>query len=261
MNCEQLRRLLDAYMDGELSDAQLREMEAHAAACEDCRREFEAAKLVRDALGSLPEEVDVPLEAQASWRRAVREEAGRDAWPDERTAAYVRAKRNSSHRWMRAVYAVAAALVLVLGATAMLGRMPARKAVEPLMVAASEDAASESGAAAASPTQAVVARDGDVEASTLLQDESYAARKAYGAEDFAAACATVEELTEEYGGKFTTDQTGGGWAVYRVELPREYLEDFLSAVSHVGEEQNSESADVAGDTAVVYIEINELKSE
>ena len=234
MNCEEMRAKLDAYMDGELAEAELRAMEDHAAACEDCRGEWATAQLVREALADLPDEVDVPLSAQAAWRSAVRAEA----------------KRQRNRRWLRWGYAAAAALVLALGAAAVLGGIPGRRAAEPITLAAA-------------PTQAVVAYDGDAAAAALLQDEAYAAWKKYAAEDFDAACASVEALAEEYGGEYSAekrqepDRPGEDWAVYRVELPREYLEDFLSAASHLGAEEDSETMDTAGDSALVYIQIDE----
>ena len=255
MNCEQLREQLDAYMDGELSADELRAMEAHAATCEDCKRELEAAKLVREALGALPEEVPVPLNVQARWRNAVRAEA----------------KKRRNRRWLRAGYAVAAALVLALGATAVLRSMPERTNVAPVnLAAAPREAAVELAEVAAEPTGAVVARDGSADVIALDSgDEACAARKSYLAEDAGAACEAVEALIEEYSGSFDAEkswegedaQLGGSNAIYRIELPREYLEDFLTSVSHVGEEQDSERMDTAGDTAIVYIEIYGKDSE
>ena len=239
MNCEELRAKLDAYIDGELSQDEVRAFEDHAAACADCGRELEVAKLVRDALGEMDKEIAVPLNVQAGWRNAVRAEA----------------KRRTNCRWLRAAYAVAAALVLVIGATAMLKNMPQQDRVEPRMIEAA-------------PTDAVVARDGDMQAVALTaEEEAYAAWKKYLAEDFGAACASVEALIQEYSGGYTQHmyvedgRPGTDYAVYRIELPREYLEDFLSAVSHVGAEQDSETMDTQGDTALVYIQINEAYSE
>lgn len=258
MNCEELRARLDAYMDGELSDAELRDMEAHAATCADCERELASARLLRELMAEMPEEVAVPLEAQAAWRRAVREEAKRNAAP-------ARTERKSGRRWLRAVYAAAAALVLVLGASAMLRSAPGGEGApaageQPAVVVAQPEIA-------VMPTRAVIARDGDVEDSTQARGEDYAAWRKYLAEDVEAACATVEELAEEYSGtcgveRFEESERGdSGIATCRVELPREYLDDFLTAVSHVGEEQDSETMETQGETAVVYIQIDARQAE
>lgn len=262
MNCEELRARLDAYMDGELSVAEFNMMKAHAATCEDCRREMEAARLVRDALGEMGGEVPVPLEAQASWRRAVRAEAAKNGF------TRVAAKRGHG-RWLRAACAAAAALALALGAAAMLDRTPGAREDRPMTVSIEPGDEAALPLAAALPTEAVVASDGSAEAAAqaldeaaaLPQGETYAAWRKYGAEDFDAACATVEALAEEYSGSFGADygdsDAAARGAVYRVELPSEYLDDFLSAVSHVGEELDSEALEAAGDTAVVYIQIDE----
>ena len=228
MNCDEMRARLDAYIDGELTMDEMRAVEAHAAGCEACGRELTAAKFVRDALGELGDEVAVPLPAHVGWQRAVRAEA----------------KRGSNRRRMRAVYAAAAALVLVIGAFTILRSMPARQDDSAMMLAAM-------------PTEAVVARDGDMQAAAVVvEEEAYAAWKKYDAEDFDAACLSVEQLIEEYSGSFQPVGLDEGPMVYRIELPREYLEDFLSAVSHVGAEQDSETMDTQGDTALVYIQIN-----
>ena len=239
MNCEEMRARLDAYIDGELSADELRAFEAHAAACEECGRELELAKLVRDALEEMPDELAVPLNVQAGWRNAVRAEA----------------KRRTNRRWMRAAYAVAAALVLVIGASAVMRNMPGREQADTLMLAAA-------------PTDAVVARDGELEAVAIaMEEDDYAAWKKYLAEDMGAARASVEALIQEYSGDYVLHlyeeegRHGADYAIYRIELPREYLDDFLSAASYIGAEQDSETMDTQGETALVYIQINEADSE
>ena len=229
MDCLEMRAKLDAYIDGELTAEEMRAVEAHAAACEDCGRELEAARFLRDALGELDREVAVPLPAHVGWQRAVRAEA----------------KRRANRRWLRAVYAVAAALVLVIGGSAVMQRMSTQQTAEQIEIEARA-------------TEAVIARDGELEAAALtVEEEEYAAWKKYDAEDFDAACASVEALIQEYSGSFKTVSLDDGPMIYRIELPREFLEDFLSAVSYVGTEQDSETTDTEGETALVYIQINE----
>ena len=91
--------LLDALIDGELTEEQRRAMDEHAAKCPECAEKARAAAQLKAMLGEALPEVDVPLETQAKWRRAVRAEAARQ-------------KKN---RWMRAVSGVAAAMVLIAG--------------------------------------------------------------------------------------------------------------------------------------------------
>lgn len=43
-SCKYFRLQVDEYIEGELTDAEMREFEAHIAECEDCRREVESAR-------------------------------------------------------------------------------------------------------------------------------------------------------------------------------------------------------------------------
>ena len=47
---EEMRTLLNAYLDGELHGRRLREMETHLAACADCRDELKELRLVSELL-------------------------------------------------------------------------------------------------------------------------------------------------------------------------------------------------------------------
>ena len=245
MDCEQMRAKLDAYIDGELSAEEVRVLRDHAAACEDCKRELRAAELLRDALAHMDDELAVPLEAQAAWRKAVRAEAGR------------KAKR----RFMRMACGLAAALVVVIGCTTLLrddsklnpgGLSPEPAAQQRMM-----------------ENSALVASDGEsyaVEASQSVNADDYSAWKKYGVEDFDKACQTLEALTAEYSGTAVSDKSheetlGARETTYRIELPAAYMEDFLSAAKLLGTELDSEMRDEAGETAVLYIQLYEQNVE
>ena len=238
MNCEQMRAMLDAYIDGELSEEEMRALRDHAAACEDCKRELEAAELLRDALAHMDDDVSVPLEAQAAWRKAVRAEAG----------------KRSKKRALRVVYGLAAALVVAIGCTAVL-RSDALKPQNALTPNAGAQAR------AVEFTEMMVATDGEadaVQATYSLSAEDYAAWKKYGVADFDRACQTLEELTAEYSGTATTDRgEADREAMYRIELPAAYMEDFLNAASLLGTELDSELREESGETAVIYIQLTE----
>ena len=238
MNCEQMRAMLDAYIDGELSEEEMRALRDHAAACEDCKRELEAAELLRDALAHMDDDVSVPLEAQAAWRKAVRAEAG----------------KRSKKRALRVVYGLAAALVVAIGCTAVL-RSDALKPQNALTPNAGAQAR------AVEFTEMMVATDGEadaVQATYSLSAEDYAAWKKYGVADFDRACQTLEELTAEYSGTATTDRgEADREAMYRIELPAAYMEDFLNAASLLGAELDSELREEGGETAVIYIQLTE----
>ena len=44
MDCTQAREMLDAFLTGELSTAELEELRGHLDSCEECRRELEETK-------------------------------------------------------------------------------------------------------------------------------------------------------------------------------------------------------------------------
>lgn len=234
MSCEEARRLLDAYVDGELSPEQERGLMDHVNACENCKQEYDAACTLRDMLGDMDDNIAVPLEAQAAWRSAVRAEA----------------KKKISRRWTRIASSVAAALVLVFGLTMALRPGEEAPAGMPMTINAP-----------------IIARDGESEQVSAAADgaeQDYSAWKKYSTERFDAACETIEALTAEYSGSFKLEGepvSGAREAVYRIELPRDYMADFLSAASCIGSELDSETMDAAGETAVIYIQIGELKAE
>lgn len=224
MSCEEARLLLDAYVDGELSGEQERALMEHVSACDACGRELEAAMLLKDVLRDMDEEVAVPLEAQAAWRSAVRREA----------------KQRSSRRWLRWVSAAAAALVLAVGCGAMIrGGIPQEKLI------------GEAG-------EVLVAKDGAVErsAQAYASEEDYSAQKKFEVESFDSACDTIEQLVAEYSGSYAVEGEEEGAAVYRIELPKDYQRDFLAALRIIGDEVDSQTMELGGDSALIRIQIN-----
>lgn len=230
MSCEEARSMLDAFVDGELSARQERALMEHAAGCEACGKEIEAAILLRDALKDMDQEVSVPLEAQAAWRRAVRAEAG----------------RRRARRWTRYACGAAAALVLVVGCTFAL-RGDVFKKEQPAVLNETAPMA-----------RAIVATDGVQEAAVsgaaAVETEAYTVWQKYEVADVDAACEAVGTLAEEYSGSFGMVQDDGTVSC-RVELPCDYAEDFLSAVNRIGMELDSRSVEPSGDTAVICIQI------
>ena len=100
MNCKEFSNLLDAWMDGTLSDAEAERMRAHAAECESC-----AARLtLRRDCRRLEEKIEVPEGFSTSWRQMIREEKAME----EKTR-----KKGNWKAWV----ATAAALVFVIGGT------------------------------------------------------------------------------------------------------------------------------------------------
>ena len=233
MDCKEAQMLLDALVDGELSAEQEAELLAHVHACEACMEEYKAAMLLKDCLKDMDEEIAVPLEAQAAWRRAIHAEA----------------KKKLSRKWMRVVSVAAAALVLVVGMGFVTkDRAPVQQPAPEVMELSVK--------AAAVPE--LIAADGDMQdaaAAAGVADNGYTARKKFTAADLQAAGEAVEMLSAEYSGSCTAEKEEAS-VLYRVELPYDYMEDFLSAVSRIGTELNSEIVESAGETAVILIQID-----
>ena len=108
MNCEKFAQLLDAYLDGELDIKAIAELESHAHTCPECHTQLEMASHIKEMCEKLDANVTMPIEGQASWRRAIRQEAAQQAKP---------AARKGAPAWLRSVSGMAAALLLVAGGT------------------------------------------------------------------------------------------------------------------------------------------------
>lgn len=63
---EDMRALLNAYMDGELHGKRLNELKSHLATCETCRKELKELRLVSDLLQTVPTPEFMPAERFAS---------------------------------------------------------------------------------------------------------------------------------------------------------------------------------------------------
>jgi anti-sigma factor RsiW len=76
MNCEQIRQNLLAYLDGEMSDAERAQIEAHLATCPGCAAELERMQALRmnlfDAVPAGLEHLRLPRDAEAQIRERLR---------------------------------------------------------------------------------------------------------------------------------------------------------------------------------------------
>ena len=77
MNCERFKSMLDRYVDSELSEEERGAMEEHALSCDECAETLNQALTTAMMCAELNEGLTVPIECQAAWRRAVREEASK----------------------------------------------------------------------------------------------------------------------------------------------------------------------------------------
>lgn len=235
MDCEKFRSLLDAYIDGEIAPDDLRQFMDHADACEDCRRELREAQMLRDMMKDMDEGIAVPLPAQAAWRNAVKQEA----------------KKIRMRRAMKFAYAAAAALLIVAGSAAAFNAVNeknnAAPDMQPMMMRA---------AVTETETEELIAVDGAADMAAGEAAAEYTAMKKIETEDGGEACKTVELLCQEYSGSFSAE-TENSVCSYRIELPYEYMPDFLNAMSHIGTELESQISDSAAETAVILIQICE----
>ena len=235
MRCEDFLLKIDAYIDGELTNDELNELRMHAGSCENCRAELEKAELLRDTLSGIDEDIVVPLEAQAAWRRAVRAEA----------------RQGNVRKWSRGLYVVAAALVLVLGCTFMFNNdFFADKRVRGLEMAAAPGAASD----AMRDGVVMMAADGE-EAMVAAKIESYSAVKKYSVADMDAADKLIRDLASEYSAMRVEKIDLVGNLCYCVELPFDYQDDFLSSMTVLGEEIDSELFEVEMEHALIRINL------
>lgn len=232
MNCEDMRLLLDAYIDGELSAAEMRALEDHAKACESCRKEFGAARLLRDTLAHMDDDLSVPLQAQAAWRRAVRAEAGKKA----------------RRKWPRAAYAIAAALVLAFGLNFAFdaAQNPQPELIETQMLQGDS---------------ALLETDGAIRSSAKAVMEDCTVFKKLETASLADAQDELQLLAEEYSGSFSRMSED----LYRVTILRDDLEAFLKAADHIGTEIYAEfyTEDMASqsETAIVLFQLCEKSIE
>ena len=245
MNCSEVNDLLDRLMDDELSDDQRQAMDAHALGCPECAASIRSTLQLKALFAQLPEEVDVPLQAQAKWRGAVRQ-----------------ASRQQGHRRMiRWVASAAAAVIVLVGISLSMNLRNAPKANDTALLALEENAAEEI-AEASLATNGSNARPGDgigqdvaiVEADGLaiIEDsengmlaepeaeaEAHDSTAAHGAptcelsiqvESVDTACNRIQDLVQEYEGTMDLQRVGDSQANIYVEIESVNADDFLNAV-------------------------------
>ncbi len=63
-SCKNFRLMADEYIEGELTAAEMSEFEAHIAECEECRKEFEELRALKEAIRSAEEEMPEGLHSR-----------------------------------------------------------------------------------------------------------------------------------------------------------------------------------------------------
>lgn len=236
MKCEDFRKLIDAYIDGELDKAQVCEMLAHAQNCEDCAQELKLAEMLKGALQGMDDAIVPPLAAQAAWRGAVKAEA----------------RRGRMRRIYKYVGTAAAAIVVLAGCVTLL---------DPFGSDGSVDDKANVGNDAG---YAFVATDGDEAAPTAMarviaaqDDEVYAGMTAsvkLSCGSPAEACDTIVSLTREFNGIADAPSGGETSAYVTVYIPAESIDSFMDALRLAGEVTDSQISG-EGETVTVAISI------
>ena len=248
MNCKDFSNLLDAYVDGSLSQAEANQMRDHAAACPDCAAML---TLLQDAR-RMDEEIEVPEAFSSSWRQRIREEENMEE-----------KKIKSWKTWL----AAAAVLVFVLGGTALTrGDMPSRTQLTgaasnsaqakttgssvarrnadngnvlfedmaaPMMMAAYEDynAAEKEEAAAEVPAA------GEARQEKIIRNASFTVKTT----DYDTDLERLQTLAKDLGGRVEYLSASGDAASGQtrsasltLRIPAQQLDEFLSGVEGIG---------------------------
>ena len=252
MNCDEVNRLLDLLMDGELTDEQRLELERHGRECPECAASIRETMQLKALMADMEPEVDVPLAAQAAWRNAVREEA----------------RQGRTRRFRRWAASAAAALVVLVGVGLAMNLRGAPKQdatavpevaaklayeAEEADEAAVEAVEAEANSAAYVPEvayeaeafdaaeSAVVETDGATSGVRVLAGGGAPAMSDAGAlrtpacelslrvADVDTACQRVLDLVEEYEGAADVQRLEDGGANLYVEVPSANAADLLTA--------------------------------
>ena len=233
MNCADMDRWLDGYMDGKLSADERSALESHAATCAACAKKLEATRALMDMMEELSPEMDVPLEAQAAWRSAVKRSS--------------KAGRGRIVRWAGGI---AAALIVAVGAVSLLrgapdlaarhveraevageAVMPEATAIEDAEVAYEEALVPEVAAIEADGVAASVKAAGSVE--EMAEAAAPMLEYQLTVKDLDEACRRIEDLSAEYEGEVSLQSfvaNGVECANAYVELPAANAAEFMSAL-------------------------------
>lgn len=246
MKCSEINQFLDLLMDDAISDEQMQLLRTHSESCPDCAESIRAAFEMKEMFAQMEEEVDVPLAAQAAWRRAVKAEAS----------------RKKMNRFYRAAGSVAAVAVLAIGigwGINMDGAAPTAQPDTAIVIA--------SGSNEETPMAKTAVIQADGEPGTA-ETESIAAARSMSTdsapmheyqmtvENVDSACNHISDITAEYEGTIEIqridNESGSGANIY-LSLPSENVNDFMSAISHLDLSGNISSGIEIGDIDVISI--------
>ena len=236
MNCEDFKRLIDAYIDGELDDVQAAEMIAHAHECEKCDRELKLAEMLRSTLRGMDDDIVPPLAAQAAWRNAIKAEA----------------RKGRMKKIYKYCGTVAAALVVLVGCVALLDPFGAKNDSADIPVAANETGFTFVAADGNEAAPTAMARVVSIEDEPVYAGMTANVKLCCAAPD--AACETIAGIVSEFGG-ISDEPSGGETSAYvTAYIPAGSVEGFIEALSVAGEVTDSQISG-EGETVTVAITI------
>ena len=265
MKCDEVNALLDRWMDDELTDEQIEQLQAHEQQCPECAPAIRAGRQLRALLAQAEPEEDVPLQAQARWRGAVRQES----------------RRQRNRRVIRRAASMAAAIVVLAGVGLSLNyaslrqrrgadeaagivnlsegaeqseayeagtapeapagaltanslplKAPAAQMDDAVVIEADGAAEYEAGPEAVEEEAPVVIRTGTVEEEAVFEavEGTPAVELSMRVEDVDFTCDRICDLAEEYEGSAQVQKRSDGAANVFVQLDAENAEDFFRAV-------------------------------
>ena len=236
VDCTELNAMLDGLMDDTLSESQRQALEAHGRECPECAEAILRTKQLKALFDEMEPEADVPLQAQARWREAVRGEAQQKG-------------RRRLYRWLSAAAAV---LVVGIGVTVTTRGMIGSKSGAPMTAQtdAVEYAAEGEAPLAARMANvadeeydmaesAVIEADGAAEAAAPKSASRLAAGNGLRApacelnltvSDVEDACGLIRDLAAEYEAEVETQSMENGSAMLYVRIDAQVAPEFMKAL-------------------------------
>lgn len=225
MTCSEFDRLLDLYIDGELDETQRREAEAHAAQCGECTDKLKAAVELQGILSHMDDDISVPLQTQAAWRKAVRAEA----------------KRRKMKRIYAFAGAAAAVCVLTLGTVSMMQKKPGDLSSAHRV---ETDGVSET-----------AALDNETASRSIGSGQlsSQYVERVLVVEDVTESLGYLQDVAKEYGASIEREaESTQGMNVF-VQVPAESAEEFIRAVNAIAVESDESAYDLDLSAATVGV--------
>ncbi len=234
MDCEKMNDLLDAYLDGTLTEAEAQAVEQHVKNCPDCMRLLSMCRDLRT------EEGDVPEAFSSSWRQMIRKEEQMET-------------KQRNGKTFKSVLAMAAAFVFIVGGTLLTRDKNAAKDAEFGVNYTYTTAATANGASykrAAPQLMMAVEESADYAMDTAAAEtvETQREQKLIRRVDFTiktmefdAVLENIQSMTASVGGRveFLSQYGDASTGALRnanltLRIPAEKLDAFLTDVEDVG---------------------------